>query len=332
MDKRKKRKIKKPLRFAVGVALIVLIVLLLAFLIAAISGCFRSAPKPSPEATAAPTAAITPDPTPSPTPLPSPSPTPGPSWEEQRLKEIEHYVRAYGNCPDEAAVEARMATMVIDPEKKMVAFTFDDGPRDRVTDYVLDVCEQYGVRATFFINGENVDAHEEQLMRMLSLGCEIGNHTWEHTNVEELSAEEMRREIGSVNEAVYNRFGYTIRLFRPPYIKYGEKGSETRNTLIALMNEWDMAIINHTRSTHDTYDSYTAEKIYRRGVAETDESNKPLSGAIVLCHDKAKKTSDAFAKIVPELLSRGYQLVTVSELLHYSDDGFHAGWIYSSAN
>ena len=73
-------------------------------------------------------------------------------------------------------------------------------------------------------------------MRMLSLGCEIGNHTWEHTNVEELSAEDMRREIGSVNEAVYNRFGYTIRLFRPPYIKYGEKGSETRNTLIALMN------------------------------------------------------------------------------------------------
>ena len=328
MNKRKKRKIKDPLRFAVGVALIVLIVLLPAFLIAAISGCFRSAPAP----TAAPTAAITSVPTPSPTPLPSPSPTTEPSWEERRLQEIEHYVRAYGNCPDEAAVESRMATMAIDPEKKVVAFTFDDGPRDRITDLVLDVCEQYGVRATFFINGENIDAHEEQLMRMLSLGCEIGNHTWEHTNVEELSAEEMRREIGSVNEAIYNRFGYTIHLFRPPYIKYGDKGSETRNTLIALMNEWDMAIINHTRSTHDTYDSYTAEKIYRRGVAETDDSNKPLSGAIVLCHDKAKKTAEAFGKIVPELLSRGYQLVTVSELLHYSDDGFHAGWIYSSAN
>ncbi|MBR4906129.1 MAG: polysaccharide deacetylase family protein [Clostridia bacterium] len=330
MSKRKKRRIKNPLRFAVGVALIVLIVLLLAFLIAAVSGCFRSAPAPSSEATAAPTAASTPVQTPS--LMPSPSPTPEPSWEERRLIEIEHYVRAYGNCPDEAAVEARMATMAIDPDSKMVAFTFDDGPRDRITDYVLDVCEQYGVRATFFINGENIDAHEEQLMRMLSLGCEIGNHTWEHTNVEELSAEEMRREIGSVNEAVFNRFGYTIHLFRPPYIKYGGKGSETRNTLIALMNEWDMAVVNHTRSTHDTYDSYTAEKIYRRGVAETDESNKPLSGAIVLCHDKAKKTAEAFGKIVPELLSRGYQLVTVSELLHYSDDGFHAGWIYSSAN
>lgn len=329
MDKRKKRRIKDPLRFAVGVALIVLIALLSAFLIAAVSGCFRSsqtpviaAPPETPDVTAAPTAP----------PTPSPSPTLEPSWEEQRLSEIERYVRAYGNCPDEAAVEARMATMTIDPEGKMVAFTFDDGPRDRITDLVLDVCEQYGVRATFFINGENIAAHEEQLMRMLSLGCEIGNHTWEHTNVEELSPEEMREEIGSVNEAICSRFGYTIRLFRPPYIKYGDKDSETRNTLIALMNEWDMAVINHTRSTHDTYDNYTAEKIYRRGVAETDDSNKPLSGAIVLCHDKAKKTAEAFARIVPELLSRGYQLVTVSELLHYSDDGFHAGWIYSSAN
>ena len=332
MKKGKKRKIKDPMRFAVGLAFIVLLVLLIAFLIAAISGSLCASLAPSSEATAAPTVIFTSVPTPNPTASPSPSPTPEPSWEEQRLIEIEHYVRAYGNCPDEAAVESRMATMAIDPEGKMVAFTFDDGPRDRITDYVLDVCEQYGVRATFFINGENIDAHEEQLMRMLSLGCEIGNHTWEHTNVEELSAEEMREEIGSVNEAIYNRFGYTIHLFRPPYIKYGDKGSETRNTLIALMNEWDMAIINHTRSTHDTYDSYTAEKIYRRGVAETDDSNKPLSGAIVLCHDKAKKTSDAFARIVPELLSRGYQLVTVSELLHYSDDGFHAGWIYSSAN
>ena len=325
MKKRKKRKIKDPLRFAVGVAFIALIVMLLVFLIAAISGCFRSAPEPEaeePAATPLPTAA----------PTPSPSPTPEPSWEEKRMSEIERYVRAYGDCPDDAAVEARMAAMVIDPDGKMVAFTFDDGPRTGITNQVLDICEEYGVRATFFIKGDNIASHEEELMRMLSLGCEIGNHTWMHTNVEELSASEMREEIGSVNDAIYDRFGYTIRLFRPPYIKYGDKGSDTRNTLVALMEEWNMAIVNHTRSTHDTYSSYTAEKIYNRGVLETDELGKTLDGSIILCHDKQQKTVDAFRKIVPELLSRGYQFVTVSELLHYSDDGFHAGWIYSSAN
>ena len=324
MKKRKKRTIKDPMRFAVGVALIVLIVLILVFLIAAISGCF-STPEPvteEPAETPVPTAA----------PTASPSPTPEPSWEEQRLIEIEHYVRAYGDCADEAAVEARMATMVIDPTQKMVAFTFDDGPRTGITSQILDICEENGVRVTFFIKGDNIASHEEELMRMLSLGCEIGNHTWMHTNVEELSADEMREEIGKVNDAIRDRFGYSIRLFRPPYIKYGDKGSETRNNLVALMEEWNMAIINHTRSTHDTYSSYNADKIYNRAVMETDELGKGLNGSIILCHDKQQKTVDAFKRIVPELLSRGYQFVTVSELLHYSNDGFHAGWVYSSAN
>lgn len=323
MNTRKKRKIKDPLRFAVGVALMALVLLICIVVIAAIAGCF-TAPEPSvsePEETPMPTAA----------PTASPSPTPEPTWEEQRLSSIEHYVRAYGNCPDEAAVEARMATMAIDPERKMVAFTFDDGPRTGITAQILDTVEQYGVRVTFFIKGDNIASHEEELMRMLSLGCEIGNHTWMHTNIEELSASEMREEIGKVNDAIRDRFGYSIRLFRPPYIKYGDKGSETRNSLVALMEEWNMAIINHTRSTHDTYSSYNAEKIYNRAVLETDELGKGLDGSIILCHDKQQKTVDAFKMIVPALLERGYQFVTVSELLHYSDDGFHAGWVYSSA-
>jgi peptidoglycan/xylan/chitin deacetylase (PgdA/CDA1 family) len=323
MKKRKKRRITNPLRFAVSIALIVLVLLICFVLIAAIAGCFRtSAPVvETPEETPLPTAA----------PTASPSPTPEPTWEEQRLSSIEHYVRAYGNCPDEAAIEARMATMTIDPEQKMVAFTFDDGPRTGITSQILDIAEQYGVRVTFFIKGDNIASHEEDLMRMLSLGCEIGNHTWMHTNIEELSASEMREEIGKVNDAIRERFGYSIRLFRPPYIKYGDKGSETRNNLVALMEEWNMAIINHTRSTHDTYEKYNAEKIYQRGVMETDELGKGLNGSIILCHDKQQKTVDAFKKIVPELLERGYQFVTVSELLHYSEDGFHAGWVYSSA-
>ncbi len=324
MNTRKKRKIKDPLRFAVGVALMALVLLICIVVIAAIAGCF-TAPEPvveAPEETPMPTAA----------PTASPSPTPEPTWEEQRLSSIEHYVRAYGNCPDEAAVEARMATMAIDPERKMVAFTFDDGPRTGITTQILDTVEQYGVRVTFFIKGDNIASHEEELMRMLSLGCEIGNHTWMHTNIEELSASEMREEIGKVNDAIRDRFGYSIRLFRPPYIKYGDKGSETRNSLVALMEEWNMAIINHTRSTHDTYSSYNAEKIYNRAVLETDELGKGLDGSIILCHDKQQKTVDAFKMIVPALLERGYQFVTVSELLHYSDDGFHAGWVYSSAN
>ena len=314
------------MRFAVGVASAVLIVLVVVFLIVFLSGCFRAAPGPSADGSASQ------PPFSSPLPTAAPTATPAPTWEEIRAAELERYVRDYGNCPDEDAIAARLRTMVIDPAQKMVAFTFDDGPRSGITSQVLDIDEENGIRVTFFIKGANIAGHEEELMRMLSLGCEIGNHTWNHTNIEEVSVEEMRNEIGSVNDALRDRFDYTVKLFRPPYIKYGQPGDETRTALVSMMREWDMAVINHTRSTHDTHANYNAEMIYSRGVMETDELGKGLSGAIILCHDKQQKTVDAFRRIVPELLSRGYQFVTVSELLHYSEDGFRAGAIYSSAN
>ena len=315
------------MRLALIAAIAVLLVLIAVIFVCVLTCGGKEAPKD-------PEAASTVVPTVVPTEIPTEAPTatPEPTWETLHLAEIEKYVRNYGNCPDEAAIRARMATMTVDPAKKMVAYTFDDGPRNRITDEILDIVEQNGIRVTFFIKGDNIAGHEEQLMRMLSLGCEIGNHTWMHTDIETLTPSEMREAIGSVNDAIKERFDYTIKLFRPPYISYGKKGDDTRNALIALMVEWDMAVINHTRSTHDTHSDYTADMIYERGVLETDELGKGLDGSIILCHDKQQRTVDAFARIVPELLSRGYQFVTVSELLHYSEDGFVPGYIYSSAN
>lgn len=311
-----------------ALAAMALLLVLVVVLFVCLLKCHKDAPVPEPDAS--PDVVSVPVVTDVPTE--APTATPEPTWESEHLQEIEQYVRAYGNCPDEAAIAARMATMVIDPDKKMVAYTFDDGPKNTITDEILDILEQYGVRATFFVKGDNIASHEEQIMRMLSLGCEIGNHTWNHTDVETLTAAEMREEIGRVNDALKDRFGYMPRLFRPPYISYGKKGDETRTALVALMEEWNMAIINHTRSTHDTHSDYTADMIYERGVLETDELGKGLDGSIILCHDKQQRTVDAFARIVPELLDRGYQFVTVSELLHYGKDGFHVGWVYSSAN
>ena len=333
MAKKKKKRyvIKEPKRLLL-LAAALLVLVLVAVLFVCILSCNREAPALTTEEDSLVSASSVSTASPTAAPTAVPTATPEPTWQDLHLQEIERYVRAYGNCADEAAVQARMATMVIDPAQKMVAYTFDDGPKTTITDAVLDILEQYGVRATFFVKGDNIASHEEQIMRMLSLGCEIGNHTWNHTDVETLTAAEMREEIGRVNDALKDRFGYMPKLFRPPYISYGKKGDETRTALVALMEEWDMAIINHTRSTHDTHSDYNADMIYERGVLETDELGKGLDGSIILCHDKAQKTVDAFARIVPELLSRGYQFVTVTELLHYSEDGFHAGWVYSSAN
>lgn len=262
----------------------------------------------------------------------TPEPLISDAWYRERTERIERYVRAYSGLTDERAIAERVGKMQIDPQQKRVAFTFDDGPRDEITDAVLDVCEQYNVRVTFFIKGANIKTHDAELKRMLSLGCEIGNHTWDHVDLEKSTAEEMWSQIGRVSDTIEQLYGYRIRLFRPPYIRYGKKDSDTRNTLTEIMQRYEMAVINHTRSTHDTHADYTEEMIYQRCVDPTDESGHALHNSIILCHDKTMSTVNAFRRAVPELLTQGYQLVTVSELLNCSDDGFHVGWIYSKAD
>ena len=123
--KRKKRyRIKAPVQFLVMIGIAVLLALGLVIGLLSCT-CRAKDAEQTPEET----------PTPVPTAIPTavPTATPEPTWEETRFANIRHYVEVYGNCADEAAVEARMATMVIDPAKKMAAFTFDDGPRDEIS-------------------------------------------------------------------------------------------------------------------------------------------------------------------------------------------------------
>ena len=334
--KKKKKRIRKILIGACGVLLLALLVLLTVLLIRLFSCGAKEASVDLSAASAVPTAAATLLPTDPPAATPTPYVTPVPkitdAWYAERNEALTQHVRAFSGLTDEEAIQKRVEGMAIDPDQKMVAFTFDDGPRDELTDGVLDVCEQYNVRVTFFIKGAYIAGHEPQLKRMLALGCEIGNHTWDHLDIEKLTTEEMRYQIEQVDDTLYNVLGVRTKLFRPPYISYGQKGSDTRNALIELMQKHGMAVINHTRSTHDTYDNYTEDMIYERMIAEKDESGYGLHKSIVLCHDKTQKTIGAFRRAVPVLLEQGYQLVTVSELLNCSDEGFRVGAIYKKAD
>ena len=102
--------------------------------------------------------------------------------------------------------------------------------------------------------------------------------------------------------------------------------------IVAMAKEYELAIINHTRSSHDSHDDYTAQMMIDRILAEKDELGRGLNGAILLFHDKYPKTVEAMKVILPALQQQGYQLVTVSELLNCSNEGLHWGWIYSKAD
>lgn len=278
---------------------------------------------------ALPTAA----PTPAPTAVPAtPAPRIQEPWYQERMAQLYHNLSTYGNYPDAASLYLALEEMQIDPNGKMLAITFDDGPYPPITGEILDVLEANHARATFFVKGAYIDANEDLIRRELGLGCEIGNHTMNHDDLEKLSAADRRASVGGVNDILYQRFGYRTHLLRPPYISYGKKGTEVRNDIVAMATAYELAIVNHTRSSHDSHDDYTADMMVERILAEKDELGKGLNGSILLFHDKYKKTVAAMKIIIPALQQQGYQLVTVSELLNCSQEGLHWGWIYSKAD
>ena len=339
--KRKKYRRRRLMVLAVGLLIVALLVVgIVSLVIRAVkknqqaSALEPTAPAASAMAeTALPSAALTPEPTIAATPVPAtPAPAIQADWYIERMEQLYKNLSTYGNYPDAAALYKALDEMQIDPNGKMLALTFDDGPYPPITGAILDVLEANHARATFFIKGAYVDANQDLVKRELGLGCEIGNHTTNHDDLEKLSPADRRTTVGDVNDKIYRLFGYRIHLLRPPYISYGKKGSDTREDIVAMAKELELAIVNHTRSSHDSHEDYTAQMMIDRILAERDELGRGLNGSILLFHDKYQKTVEAMKVIIPALQQQGYQLVTVSELLNCSKEGLHYGWIYSKAD
>ena len=339
-EKRKKLRRRRLLILGGGALLMLLLLVGAVTLIVRAVRKGKSAAALEPTAAAAATAlteADTPSPTPASTPVPTAVPATPPltiqaDWYRDRTEQLRKNLTTYGNYPDAVAVYRALEEMQIDPNGKMLALTFDDGPYSPITEQILDVLEANHVRATFFIKGQYVDFHPDLVARELGLGCELGNHTTNHDDLEKLSPAERRATVKDLNDKIYTLFGYRIHLLRPPYISFGKKGSQVRDDIVAMCKEYELAIVNHTRSTHDSHDDYTAQMIIDRALSEKDELGRGLNGSILLFHDKYQKTVEALKVILPALQQKGYQLVTVSELLNCSKEGLHYGWIYSKAD
>ncbi|WP_141578076.1 polysaccharide deacetylase family protein [Actinomadura sp. WMMA1423] len=180
---------------------------------------------------------------------------------------------------------------------KCVALTFDDGPGEYTT-RLLDTLKKNGVRATFFMLGENVGAHRAVVRRMVLDGQEVANHTWSHPDLTTLSSAEVRSQIQRTQKAVKDASGVAPTLVRPPY------GSVNKRVERAV----GMPLILWSVDTLDWRYRDVARDT-RVGVKE------PKTGGIVLFHDIHKPSVDSIPKVVDGLRRRGFTFVTVSELL-----------------
>ena len=229
----------------------------------------------------------------------------------------EYAVRAFqlANAGGIYGIRAEGKTAVfsmIDPNKPMVALTFDDGP-SKYTATILDQLEKYNAHATFFVVGERVSSYPKTIKRAYELGCEIGNHSWSHPSLSSISVSAMKREISDTDAAIKKVIGIAPELLRPPY---GAVDSDVKKYAGKPLIHWSVDTLD--------WDHRNSSKTISCVL------NNVRDGSIVLMHDIYSATADAAVSLIPTLIKKGYQLVTVSELAEYRGVNLKDGQIYYS--
>ena len=208
----------------------------------------------------------------------------------------------------------KKATCTVKVGIKMVALTFDDGPKRATTVRLLDGLKSRGAHCTFFMVGQNISGNEDIVKRMKNEGHELGNHTWSHQQLTALSSSGIANEINKQKEAVKKACGSYPTVFRAPY------GSFNSNVLSQI----GVPNIYWSVDTED-WKYRDSSHVYSAIV------NSAYDGAIILCHDIHETTIDGALNAVTELQRRGYEFVTVTELIERNGNA-KAGTTYYNGN
>ena len=181
---------------------------------------------------------------------------------------------------------------------KKIALTFDDGPHPRYTEQLLDGLKERNVVATFFVTGENAQNYPNIIRREQEEGHLIGNHTYSHIQLTSGNRETFREELVKTNEILENITGEKVSFVRPPYGSW-DKGFEQELNMFPVL--W----------TIDPLDwcSHNAECIAAKVVEKAGD------GDIILMHDYYDTSVTAALEVVDVLQKRGFQFVTVEEIL-----------------
>ena len=202
----------------------------------------------------------------------------------------------------------------IDPTKPMLALTYDDGPSAHATPRILAALEKYNSRATFFMVGKQAEKRMNVVKKMEELGCEVANHTYDHTLMTKVPPEELASQLARTNQVVSDACGISPVLMRPCGGARSEAGMNIVGAISMPAVLWSI----------DTLDWKTRDA--QTTIQTVLEQAK--DGDIILMHDLYETTADASEVLIPELVNRGFQLVTVSELASYRG-GMLPGHTYS---
>ena len=182
--------------------------------------------------------------------------------------------------------------------KGIIALTFDDGPNGKYTPALLEGLKERGVHATFFLMGKNIEGKEELVRQIQADGHLIGNHTYDHVELDKISEEAAKEEIIATNQEIYEITGIYPEWIRPPYGAW-RKNLDFYVTMFPVL--WDI----------DTLDwkSKNVESVLQIVKSQVED------GSIILMHDAYQSSVEAALQIVDILQEEGYEFVTVDKLL-----------------
>ena len=202
---------------------------------------------------------------------------------------------------------------IIDPTKPMAALTFNDGPAPAYTTKIVNALETFDAHATFFVLGSKLTGESaKSIIRKASKnGNEIASHTYNHKKLTSLSASDIQQEALRTENAIKQLIGKASSLTRPPYGSINHTVEKNINTPFIL---WSI----------DTQDQEVTDK----SSIVTTVLNNIQDGDIILMHDIHASSADAAVELIPKLIQKGYQLVTVSELAAYKNAKLESGNLY----
>ncbi|MCY3035371.1 MULTISPECIES: polysaccharide deacetylase family protein [Aerococcus] len=176
--------------------------------------------------------------------------------------------------------------------RPLVAITFDDGPDDNVEN-AMDICEQYGIKATFFLQGNNTEKKPELAREIVKRGHHVANHSYDHPDFAKLTDKQILDQINRTQDIIKQATGVTPKLFRTPY---GQDRARTTQLVAPLKpcywnttsRDWQLT------DPDDIYDMIMKNMQHH---------------SVILQHSRYTATTDALKKVIPELKKRGYVFV-----------------------
>lgn len=254
-------------------------------------------PTAVPTATTMPTATPTLAPTSTPTPAPTDTPTPAPT--DTPTPTLEPATGRPPASPD--IVYVGIPTTPDGDPQVNISFDVQGDPAQLMK--ILDILDQYGVRTTFFMQGEWVEQYPEATQEIGRRGHELGNHSWTHFNFSEMTAEEVTKELEDTEALVQELTGQTTKpYFRPPF------GSRSP---LSIQTAYDLGYttIIWTYGADEWRDGATAQTIY-----DNVYGNK-APGALYYTHTDRQIIIDALPRVIEAFQADGFQLVTAGEIL-----------------